>query len=236
MSKFFDNIIKEYPHKTELHCHSSNISRCSQISIPEMLSTYKFEGYSGLVITNHFYPWQPKTRLTYKKYVDDYIKEYHTLAEKGEAMGIKVYLGMEIRFEENENDYLVYGIDEDLIKKELSPKMKTLKDFVSSVKSEKNLILQAHPFRTGMKLMPRELLDGIEVYNVHPNHNSRVGFAAKYAEEIGGVCTCGTDFHHTGQGALSALLTREVPKDSFDLVNYIKNEPVYKVGNSIITF
>ena len=53
---------------------------------------------------------------------------------------------------------------------------------------------------------------------------------------MNGVFTCGTDFHHTGQGALSALLTRELPKDSFDLVNYIKNEPIYKVGNSIVMF
>lgn len=231
----YETITKEYPHKIELHCHSAGISKCSQISIPEMITTYKFEGYSGLVITNHFYPWQP-SRLGYKKYVDEYIKEYQTLAEKGEAHGIKVYLGMEIRFEENENDYLVYGIDEDFIRTAISQKMKTLADFVSVAKNDRNLILQAHPFRTGMKLMPNELLDGIEVYNLHPNHNSRVGFAAKYAEEIHGVFTCGTDFHHTGQGALSALLTRELPKDSFDIVNCIKNDPVYKVGNSIISF
>lgn len=232
---FSKDIIKEYPHKIELHCHSSGASKCSQISIPEMITTYKFEGYSGLVITNHFYPWQP-SKFGYKKYVDDYIREYSNLYEKGESLGVKVYLGMEIRFEENENDYLVYGIDEDFIRNGISQKMKTLKDFVSVSKNEKNLIIQAHPFRSGMQLMSDELLDGIEVYNLHPNHNSRIGFAAKYAENINGVFICGTDFHHTGQGALSALLTRELPKDSFDLVNYIKNEPIYKVGNSIVTF
>ena len=232
---FNQNLIKEHPYKIELHCHSSGASDCSQITPTEMITTYKFEGYSGLVITNHFYPFKP-SKLGYKKYVDNYINEFKTLAEKGEAHGIKVYLGMEIRFEENENDYLVYGIDEDFIRNAISQKMKTLSDFVSVAKNEKNIILQAHPFRTGMKLMPPELLDGIEVYNLHPNHNSRVGFAAKYAEEIGGVFTCGTDYHHTGQGALTALLTRELPKDSFDLVNYIKNEPIYKIGNSIVTF
>lgn len=231
----YQSIIKEYPHKIELHCHTSGVSACSQINSTEMITTYKFEGYSGLVITNHFYPFQP-SKFGYKKYVDEYIKEYHTLFEKGEAHGVRVYLGMEIRFEENENDYLVYGIDEDFIRNGVSPKMKTLKDFVSVSKNEKNLIIQAHPFRSGMKLMPGELLDGIEVYNLHPNHNSRVGFAAKYAEGMDGVFTCGTDYHHTGQGALSALLTKELPKDSFDLVNYIKNDPIYKVGNSIVMF
>lgn len=229
------SLIEEYPYKTELHCHTSGASACSQITVSEMVITYKYAGYSGITLTNHFQPYL-QTRLGYKKYVDNYIAEYHKLREKGESEGIKVYLGMEIRFEENDNDYLVYGIDEDFIRLGVSQKMKTLSDFVSASKSEKNLIIQAHPFRNGMTLMPSELLDGIEVYNLHPNHNSRVGFAAKYAEEIKGVFTCGTDFHHTGQGALTALLTRSIPKDSFDLVNYIKNEPIYKVGNSIVIF
>lgn len=230
-----NNILKEYPYKTELHCHTSDVSKCSQITPSEMIAVYKAAGYSGLVLTNHFYPWEP-SRLGYKKYVDEYIKGYEVLRNTGEAQGIRVYLGMEIRFEENANDYLVYGIDEDFIRNAVSPKMKTLSDFVRVAKNDRNLILQAHPFRNGMTLMPPELLDGIEVYNLHPNHNSRVGFAAKYAEEIKGVFTCGTDFHHTGQGALTALLTRAIPEDSFDLVSYLKNEPVYKVGNSIVTF
>ena len=233
--KFYDNIIKEYPYMTELHCHTSGVSKCSQISPAEMVAVYKAAGYSGLVLTNHFYPWEP-SKSGYKKYVDEYIKGYEALRNKGEAQGLCVYLGMEIRFEENANDYLVYGIDEDFIRNAVSQSMKTLADFVSVAKSDKNLILQAHPFRNGMTLMPPELLDGIEVYNLHPNHNSRVGFAAKYAEDFNGAFTCGTDFHHTGQGALTALLTRQVPKDSFDIVNYIKNEPIYKVGNSIVTF
>lgn len=232
---FYKDIIKKYPYKTELHCHTSGVSKCSQITPTEMITSYKAEGYSGIVVTNHFYPWQP-TKAGYKKYVDDYIREYEILCEKGEVHGIRVYLGMEIRFEENANDYLVYGIDTDFIRNSVSQKMKTLSDFVSEAKNDRNLILQAHPFRTGMQLMPPELLDGMEVYNMHPNHNSRIGFAAKYAEEICGVFTCGTDFHHTGQSALSALLTKEIPKDSYDVVNYIKHQPIYKVGNSIVTF
>ncbi len=236
MSQFINEIIKEHPHKIELHSHSSAVSKCSQIPAIELIATYKMEDYSGLVITNHFYPWEPKTKLGYKKYVDNYIKEYYDLCEKGEKMGIKVYLGMEIRFEENENDYLVYGIDEDFIRKAVSPKQKTLEDFVSVCKNDKNLIIQAHPFRNGMMLMSPSLLDGMEVYNLHPNHNSRIGFAAKYSEGTNGTFICGTDFHHPGQAALAALLTREIPKDSFDLVNYLKNEPIYKVGNSIIMF
>ena len=236
MSDFYANILKQYPHKIELHCHTFPVSACSQISASDMVAIYKAEGYSGLTLTNHFYPFESSSSAKYEAYVDEYIKGYELLREKGEQYGIKIYLGMEIRFEENQNDYLVYGIDEEFIRKGVSRKMKTLKDFVSASKREDNLIIQAHPFRNGMVLADSELLDGIEVYNVHPKHNSRVGFAAKYAEEINGVFTCGTDFHHQGQGALSALLTREIPSDSFELARCIKNEPVYKIGKSIVVF
>ena len=48
-------------------------------------------------------------------------------------------------------------------------------------KNEKNVILQAHPFRDGMVLANPVSIDGIEVFNFHINHNSRIGIAAQYA-------------------------------------------------------
>ncbi len=236
MTEFAKKILEEYPHKIELHTHTANISRCSQISIPEMITSYKYENYSGITITNHFYPFRSQTSQGFKKYVEDYIDEYHSLSEMGENYGIRVYLGMEISFLENPNDYLVYGIDEDFIRNCTSHKMKKLEDFLKVGKNDRNLIIQAHPFRNDMQIMPTQMLDGIEVYNMHPNHNSRNGFAAKYAEETGGVFTCGTDFHHAGQNSLSALLTKELPEDSFELAKCIKNNPIYKIGNSVVLF
>ncbi|MBE6701640.1 MAG: hypothetical protein E7582_07130 [Ruminococcaceae bacterium] len=236
MTDVAKEFLKTHPHKIELHCHTAKVSPCSDIGVNDMARIYASEGYSGLVLTNHFYPWHPKNKKAYDKYVEEYIEEYKRFCEIGEDVGLKVYLGMEIRFPENANDYLVYGIDPDFVRNKISPDMKTLEDFVKVAKSDDNLIIQAHPFRNGMVLANESLIDGIEVYNVHPNHNSRVGFAAKYAEELNFVCTCGSDTHHYGQGALSALITRELPKDSKDLVKYLVNEPIYKIGNSIITF
>lgn len=230
-------MFEDFKNKIELHCHSSGVSMCSDISAPEMIRFYHEEKYQGLVITNHFYPWYPKTQKGYEKYVDEYIEEYNLLKDVGECSDIKVYLGMEIRFFENENDYLLYGIDEDFVRA-IPRNCKTLEDFIPFVRQYPNVILiQAHPFRNGMTLKDTELLDGIEVYNLHPNHNSRVGLAAKYADmEKFDICTCGTDFHHIGQHALSALLTRELPEDGAALVECIRKEQVYKVGKSIVCF
>ena len=230
-------MFEQYKYKIELHSHSSGISLCSDISALDMIRYYRESGYQGLVITNHFYPWMPKNNKKYKKYQEDYIDEYYTLRDFGERSGIMVYLGMEIRFEENDNDYLLYGIDEDFVRA-VPRECQCLEDFIPFVREYPDvLLIQAHPFRNGMVIKDSSLLDGIEVYNLHPNHNSRVGLAAKYAEmEEFEVCTCGTDFHHLGQHGLTALLTKELPEDEKELVKCMKEEQIYKIGKSTVVF
>ena len=230
-------MFEDYKNIIELHCHSAGISRCSDINAPDLIRYYKEAGYRGLVITNHFYPWMPKNSKAYEKYKEDYIDEYRFLSSIGENAGIKVYLGMEICFKENQNDYLLYGIDEDFVSA-LPRDFDTLEEFIPFVRQyEDVIVIQAHPFRNGMVIKDSELLDGIEVYNLHPNHNSRVGLGAKYAEmENFEICTCGSDFHHIGQHALVGLMTKDVPEDNKALVRCIREEQIYKAGKSIIVF
>ena len=230
-------MFEEYKNIIELHCHSAGISECSDIPGADLVRYYKEAGYSGLVITNHFYPWQPKSIKAYEKYKENYVEEYRFIKDIGEKTGIKVYLGMEIRFEENFNDYLLYGIDEDFVIN-LPRDFETFEEFVPYIRQYENIIvIQAHPFRNGMVLMDSCLLDGIEVYNLHPNHNSRAGLAAKYAEmEDFEICTCGSDFHHIGQHALAGLMTKELPEDNKALVKCIREEQLYKAGKSTIMF
>ncbi len=230
-------MFEEYKYKIELHTHTRNISPCSEIGNTELVQTYRNAGFQGVVITNHFNPCGHKNKRAYSKYVEDFIKDFYDLSEKGDEFGLKIYLGMEIRFNENHNDYLLYGIDEDFIRG-IKMDTETLEEFIPYVREHPEVIIvQAHPFRNGMMLVEPSLLDGIEVFNVHPHHNSRAGFAAKYAEnENIKICTCGSDFHHRGHHALSALLTRKIPEDEKELVNCIKNEQVYKIGKSIIVF
>ena len=41
-------------YKFELHCHTAECSRCSRISCEEIIERYITEGYSGIVITDHY--------------------------------------------------------------------------------------------------------------------------------------------------------------------------------------
>ena len=97
------------------------------------------------------------------------------------------------------------------------------------------MILQAHPFRNGMEHVDPALLDGIEAFNMHPGHNSRVAIAAKYAKKEGLLMTAGTDYHHPGHEGCAAILTREPLKDSHDIVKVLKaKDYILEVGGCVV--
>ena len=79
-----------------------------------------------------------------------------------------------------------------------------------------------------------ELLDGIEVYNLHPGHNSRVAVASAYAKENGkDIITIGTDYHHPGHEGLTALRSNILPEDSFGLAEILKSKDyIFEVADN----
>ena len=42
--------------KTETHLHTSEVSRCGQVSAAEMIELYKEAGYSTVFVSDHFKP------------------------------------------------------------------------------------------------------------------------------------------------------------------------------------
>lgn len=58
-----------------------------------------------------------------------------------------MYLGMEIRFPHDENDFLVYGMKEDFFARYQWIYMKELPDLWEIAEAERLTIIQAHPFR-----------------------------------------------------------------------------------------
>ena len=214
-------------YKTELHAHTKPVSACSDIEIVDLVRIYKENGYDSVCVTNHFLTdMQGETSEDKVKW---YAEGYYNALEEGKRLGINVILGAEVRFTENFNDYLVYGIcPEDLIKiYELLPY--GIDNFYKEFKNYKNIIIQAHPFRNGMERADVKSLDGIEVFNMHPNHNSRVSLALKHAEENNLLVTCGSDFHHYGQECLCGILTEKPVVDSYELAEVLKKGE-YKIS------
>ena len=230
-------LLKEkYPVKIEMHSHSSGVSKCASVSPEQLVRYYKGEGYDGIVLTNHLYFENAKNEASLRTLIDEIFQEWEKARAEGDRIGIRVYCGVEIRFEKSINDYLLYGADREFFDSLTLENIKSLEAF-ALVRPRDALFVQAHPFRTGMTLAPESLIDGVEVFNVHKNHHARVGVAAKYAEEMGFLAICGTDYHHTDNGALSALRTKTLPENEKALAAMIKSEDVaWQIGCAMLVF
>ena len=226
--------ISDFKFKTELHAHTKPVSICSEVEPEQLIALYKEQNADSIVITNHFSPVYFKNGTKEDK-IKEYISEFERTRKLGDKNGINVILGIEIRFTENANDYLVYGIGEKELDYAYEFIDKGIDAFYKAFKSDSNIILQAHPFRDGMVLANPKSIDGIEVFNMHPHHNSRVSLAAKYAQQNNFLISGGTDFHHVTHQGQCFVKTDFKPEDSFDVAKIIKQRHfVFDIGENIV--
>ena len=229
-----EQIMQDYPFKTELHCHTLPVSGCSDIYPPEMVQLYKALGVDTIVLTNHYQP-EIVTRFTKEEAADRYVQAFRELKECAETEGMVAIFGMEIRFAENANDYLVYGLTEADVAPLFDYLPADLEHFHKDYKNENNLIFQAHPFRDGMELADPKYLDGIEAFNLYPRANSRVALARAYAQQQGMRIIGGSDCHTQGHEGCILLRTRNRIETSEELVAVLNSgDYVFEVFGSIL--
>ena len=147
-----------------------------------------------------------------------------------------VYLGCELRFDENDNDYLIYGVDRDILYKCYDYMDKDISAFRRAVSLSQSVFIQAHPFRGTVNLVDPSLLDGMEMLNMHPWFNQIPSKTIQYTYENNlKIKTAGSDFHAPDHVACSALRSRFIPKDSFELAELLKSgDYVLEIGENAI--
>ena len=227
--------ISEYKYKVETHTHTSPMSPCADFKPKDVIEKYADIGFDAVAITNHFCLHSFFTD-NYDEIKTQFLGDFYDARNAALKYGIKVILGMEIRFPQNSNDYLVYGFDESDLKLLFDLTHTDYATFYKTFKNDRNVILQAHPFRNGIVRENPDLLDGIETFNMHPVHNSRIGVAAKYAKQYPHfITTCGSDFHNDGQQGLGGILTKTLPKDSFELAAILKSRDyLFNISGNIV--
>jgi hypothetical protein len=135
---------------------------------------------------------------------------------------------MEIRFPQNYNDYLVYGIDEEFIYEHEYIYNTSLEEFFDLVK-DKYVVVQAHPFRWGNTLYDTKYLHGVEILNTNPNNECENDRAYNAWINTGLISTCGCDFHNLNCITNSNYMTLNyMPKDNKEFVEILKNRE-YKI-------
>ncbi len=212
-------------YKYELHCHTNNVSRCAYSSADEAVKFYKERGYDGIVITDHY---SPQTFLFHKavsphKYIDMYTKGYRRAKEIA-GDDFTVLLGCEVRFFCTIDDFLIYGINEDFLKKAGNLMSMYLKKLFKLCEANGFLLLEAHPFRELRFRHNPGYLHGCEVFNGKDAGKAANKKAKKWAEDNNfSVVTSGGDFHDYNDTVPGGILTDEPIKTNEDLLRILKS-------------
>jgi predicted metal-dependent phosphoesterase TrpH len=200
-------------YKIDTHIHTSRSSCCAIVSGREIVHWYKDAGYYGVVITDHFardYS-MPSLNATWEERIEHFLAGYREAYAEGRKIGFVVLLGMELRFTENPNDYLVYGIDEEFLMGHEDFYEMGLASFKKLASENGILIYQAHPFRPVMQLADPAFLDGVEVFNGAHTGDYEDNLAYEFAKAHNLLMLSGSDFHsrvHLARGGI--ILSEEV--------------------------
>lgn len=184
----------------EMHFHTKDTSNCAKVKAKDSVEEYIKAGYDGIVVTDHLSPSTymkyGRELLPWKKKVDFFLRGYKAALKTADGR-IPVLLGMELRFRtsEGDNDYLVYGITEEFLYNTPELLNMNIKTFYEAAHKNGFLVFQAHPFRVGMKVTNPKFLDGVEIFNGNPRHNSSNDIAEAWAKKYDLMVTSGSDYH-----------------------------------------
>lgn len=214
----------------EIHSHTEETSNCGEIPAAEVVKVYNSFGYNGIVITDHLHSYTFKRKpylnenSAWDEKIDCFLKGYKAALKAAEQYeGFRVYLGCELRFDENDNDYLVFGLSEDKLRGMDGILSMSTEEGIRYVQSLGCAVIQAHPFRNRCTVLQPGITDGIEIYNGHPGHDSRNDIAAHWAEKFNiKIRTCGSDFHGEFDPNCG-ILTDMLPQNEEELRQIIVN-------------
>ncbi len=211
---------------TELHAHAKEVSICSPTPAKELVEAHLAAGYRTLVMTDHLSHWTFGDRpiTDWDAAVDHFLTGYRLASQAAEGTDLTVLLGMEICFDgANQSDYLVYGVTEEFLRQNGNLMTMGIAAFSRLAREAGLLVVAAHPFRNFMTVTPPQYLDGIEVHNGNPRHDSRNELANLWADKFGLLKTAGSDFHETGDIKRGGILTDTPITDNQTLCAHLRN-------------
>lgn len=183
----------------ETHTHSSQASACAFSTGAEMVRAYAERGYSGLIMTDHFFNGNTGIRagLPWDKRVDLFLKGYEDALAEGEKIGFRVFLGWE--YADRGMEFLTYGLDKEFLLDHPDMLSWTIEKYLTAARQAGAFIVQAHPFREAsyikeIRLYP-DYVDGVEVVNTSHRDPSYDKKALEFAIENKLLMTSGSDSH-----------------------------------------
>ncbi len=194
----------------EAHLHTSESSRCSIISGADIADFYKSLGYTGIIVTDHFYngncavphdlPWEER--------VDLFCLGYEHAKARGDEIGLDVFFGWE--YCHGGTEILTYGLDKQWLYENPDVCRWSVNEYCARAHEAGAFLSQAHPFREApwvpfIRLFPR-LTDAAEVYNCTVNKTPKDSEISEfYARHYELHRTAGSDYHGLPDSRLCAM-------------------------------
>jgi len=183
----------------ETHLHTAGVSKCAISRGSEYIAGYKDKGYSGIIVTDHFYNANCALHrdLPWSEWVNEFYRGYEEARNEGERRGLDVFFGWEETFN-GCDDYLVYGLDKDWLLAHPEVRKWTRGEQYRAVKTAGGCVVQAHPFRQRHYIrrvvLSTGCVDGVEIAN-GGNDAEADALACRYAKKINKPMLAGSDIH-----------------------------------------
>lgn len=192
----------------ETHMHTSEASACAVSAGAEMARAYKAAGYTGIIITDHFFYGNTAVDrdLPWDQWVENFCLGYEHAKAEGDRIGLQVFFGWESGY--GGPEFLVYGLDKQWLLEHPEIRDATVEEQARLVHEGGGIISQAHPYREAgyikeIRTYPG-YVDAVEGINAshssfaraerHPEYNER---ALLYAKKHDLPLTAGSDQHST---------------------------------------
>ncbi len=216
-------------YKYDLHVHSAPSSACGKNTASEMVERYKELGFSGIVLTNHFYHGSSGVdrSLPWKEWVKEYSKDYYSALETAKALDFDLLFGIEHPYSFGK-ECLVYGLSPEFLMENPQLKAEDIALWSKTVRENGGFIAYAHPFRNRYYIpnpydMPDiSMVDGIECYN-HCNTIDDDQLAIDTFKDSGKIIIAGGDKHAINFDATYGIMTNERIKTIEQLIKTLKN-------------
>lgn len=213
-------------YKIETHLHTKHSSKCGWLDAEALAAGYLAAGYAAVAVTDHY------NRTTFEYLGVDlsapgdktvpFLEGYRRMREAGEKRGLKVFQGAELRFDECENDYLLFGCPDSLLADPEPVFRMGIAAFAPIARAAGALLVQAHPYRKKCTPAIACYLDGLEVCNRNPRHENHNDWAEGYARQFGLLRLGGSDCHRTEDVGLGGILTGELPGSTAAFVQLLR--------------
>lgn len=219
-----DSDLKTDSYKTEMHCHTSEISRCSNETGAEVVEKYLRFAYSSVVITNHIHSnYLPGN--TWREQIDNYFDAIE-LAKQAGGDRLSVLSGMELLFDGSENEFLVYGAKREYFYDTPDLFSWDLRRFYEFACEKDMIVIQAHPMRFDMELIPPDHVHGVELFNgslLISSHNDVTEEWVKCFPDKKFIFTSGSDNHRDWQDPKAGILTDEPIRTDAELLRVLRS-------------